>query len=553
MPKSSRTRTSSSGKAQSKAVAVQDVLPENLSLLIPRPKARALLQEAIDEGKAILLKRTPMDLGERTPKAESLTSALKEWGASATMAMATCFGPMGKAAIISTRLSYTTLEEAKRRVRLKLQILQAALKHANRSRKARKTSPSRKPRSGKKTRLLDSANTIPTTRTLPEKLEHKYDFCLSFAGEDRKYAERLYDLLTQAGARVFYDFAEEHVLWGKDLYTHLQDVYQNQSRYCVMFTSKHYVQKAWTNVEREAAQARSFRQPEYILPIKLDNTPVPGLLETKGIVDIRRRSLEKIAQTAIKKLREAHPHPQHLSVVPPHEPKAPRTRTYTRTPGAKTNLVMLGEHFYRALRYHEAGNAMTLNILPRDDSEALRLRELAGQPYGQARRFAYGHGSGRARVQDVEYIEEGGRTQVVLKLQREPLHARSMTLGYDGEGRLERQLRWVIFGDQPPQNERYLLTNIDTTLSEELNAPILKTLWAKWKGTRAEFLEASRLLLLSWIQELGLIDQVSLINAGPWKKQNLPVQVKGSRKNAFATETVKVEVKGELNLPAKPA
>ena len=550
MAGSAKKRTS---RGQKRASTSQDkLLPTRLPLLIPRPEARTLLQDVIDGGKALLLKRTPSDLREDTPKARDLKAALKSWGAEAVAVMTTCFGETGSVTVKSTSLSYTTLEKAKQRLRLRLDVLKAALKHTNQSQKARNPAASQKPRSTKRPRTKSGAKDVPSTRTLPKKLEHKYDFCLSFAGEDRKYAERLADLLIQAGARVFYDFAEEHVLWGKDLYTHLQDVYQNQSRYCVMFTSKHYVQKAWTNVEREAAQARSLRQPEYILPIKLDSTPVPGILGTKGIMDIHRRPLEKIAQTAIKKLREAHPHLQHPSSVQPHKPKAPRTRTYTRTPEAKTSLIMLGEHFYRALRYHEAGNAVTINILPRDDSEALRLRESVGRAYGQASRFAYGHSSGRARVQDVEYIEEGGRTQVVLKLQREPLYARSRTLGYDGTGRLERQLKWVIFGDQPPQNERYLLTNIDVTLAEKLNALLLKTLWAKWNRTKAEFLEAARLLLLSWIQELGLLDQVSTIKVGPWKKQKLPVQVKGSWKNAFATETVKIEMSGEVDLPAKP-
>ncbi len=48
-----------------------------------------------------------------------------------------------------------------------------------------------------------------------------------------------------------------------------------------MFLSRNYAAKLWTNHEREAAQARAFREnEEYILPIRLDDTEIPGILQT---------------------------------------------------------------------------------------------------------------------------------------------------------------------------------------------------------------------------------------------------------------------------------
>src|SRR6266566_5558925 len=77
------------------------------------------------------------------------------------------------------------------------------------------------------------------------------------------------------------DKYEKATLWGKNLYTYLSDVYQNKARYCVMFLSRNYAAKLWTNHEREAAQARAFREnEEYILPIRLDDTDIPGILST---------------------------------------------------------------------------------------------------------------------------------------------------------------------------------------------------------------------------------------------------------------------------------
>ncbi len=108
-----------------------------------------------------------------------------------------------------------------------------------------------------------------------------YDVALSYAGEDRTYAESLAEALQHHGVKVFYDQFEKTALWGKNLYTYLSDLYQNKAKYCIMFLSKNYATKVWTNHEREAAQARAFKEhEEYILPIRLDGTAVPGMLPT---------------------------------------------------------------------------------------------------------------------------------------------------------------------------------------------------------------------------------------------------------------------------------
>ena len=45
-----------------------------------------------------------------------------------------------------------------------------------------------------------------------------------------------------------------------------------------MFLSKYYAAKLWTNLERQASQARAFREnTEYIMPVRLDETVLPGL------------------------------------------------------------------------------------------------------------------------------------------------------------------------------------------------------------------------------------------------------------------------------------
>jgi len=92
-------------------------------------------------------------------------------------------------------------------------------------------------------------------------------------------------------------------LWGKDLYEHLAWVYKDAARYCVMFLSRHYAKKLWANHERKNAQARAFReQKEYILPVRIDDTEIPGIPETIGYVDSRKVSIEQICELLTEKL-----------------------------------------------------------------------------------------------------------------------------------------------------------------------------------------------------------------------------------------------------------
>lgn len=132
---------------------------------------------------------------------------------------------------------------------------------------------------------------------------YEYDIALSFAGEDRAYVEKVAKHLTDRGIRVFYDTYEQVELWGKDLYIHLADVYQNKAKYCIIFISKFYEKKLWTSHEKKAAFARAFRSSsEYILPARFDDTEIMGINYTLGYIDLRVTSPEMLADYAIKKV-----------------------------------------------------------------------------------------------------------------------------------------------------------------------------------------------------------------------------------------------------------
>lgn len=133
--------------------------------------------------------------------------------------------------------------------------------------------------------------------------DYEFDVALSFAGEDRRYVEEVASVLTKMGFRVFYDKYETVTLWGKNLYTHLQEVYFQRARYTVMFISQHYKAKLWTNHERESAQARAFAEKgEYILPARFDATQISGVLPTVGYIDLAEYTPAQFAQIVKEKI-----------------------------------------------------------------------------------------------------------------------------------------------------------------------------------------------------------------------------------------------------------
>lgn len=134
--------------------------------------------------------------------------------------------------------------------------------------------------------------------------DYNYEVALSFAGEDRDYVEQVANDLKNSGVRVFYDKHVTAELWGKNLYTHLYDVYKNQAKYTIIFVSKCYLEKLWTNHERVSAQARAFTEnEEYILPARFDNSEIPGISNTTGYIDLKITSPSELVQLIIDKLK----------------------------------------------------------------------------------------------------------------------------------------------------------------------------------------------------------------------------------------------------------
>jgi hypothetical protein len=131
-----------------------------------------------------------------------------------------------------------------------------------------------------------------------------YDVALSFAGEDRDYVEQVAMALKASSVKVFYDKFEQADLWGRNLIDHLADIYAKRARFIVIFVSRHYAAKAWTNHERKHAQAGALqRQEDSILPARFDDTEVPGLASSIGYINLQTTTPMQLAEMIKRKLR----------------------------------------------------------------------------------------------------------------------------------------------------------------------------------------------------------------------------------------------------------
>ena len=144
-----------------------------------------------------------------------------------------------------------------------------------------------------------------TQRTKQAIANDMFDVAISFAGTERKQAEELALNLVNKGYHVFYDYFFEDQLWGKDLSEFFYDVYSKKAKYCIVFVSKEYNDRVWTNHEIRSARERMIKEKggEYILPIKVDDSVLSGVPDTIGYVSLSSKSISEIADLLEKKLK----------------------------------------------------------------------------------------------------------------------------------------------------------------------------------------------------------------------------------------------------------
>src|SRR5260221_8297154 len=135
-------------------------------------------------------------------------------------------------------------------------------------------------------------------------LEKKeFQVALSFGGEDRQYAQGLAELLKPHGVQCFYDEDFTVETWGENLTEYFAELYRKRALFVVPFLSKRYL-RPWPTLEKRSALAEALlRSSAYILPVRIDDTEIPGILPTVGMIDLPTHPLQYVRDALLAKLK----------------------------------------------------------------------------------------------------------------------------------------------------------------------------------------------------------------------------------------------------------
>jgi hypothetical protein len=133
---------------------------------------------------------------------------------------------------------------------------------------------------------------------------YEFDFSISYAGADRAIARELAEKLAGSGWRVFYDRFYPGRLLGARLDREFRWVFGEGTRFFVPLVSRHYAEGDWPQLEwRIGREEAKRRDQHFLLPVRLDDTPLLGLRDTVGYIDLREHSVDGVAEALSDKRR----------------------------------------------------------------------------------------------------------------------------------------------------------------------------------------------------------------------------------------------------------
>lgn len=163
---------------------------------------------------------------------------------------------------------------------------------------------------------------VEPQETLPPMTTKRFKIALSFPGEHRDFVEPVAARLAdQVGRdRVLYDKYYEAEFARPDLDTYLQRLYHDESELIAVFLCADYERKDWCGrLEwRAIRDLIKKRQASTVMPLRFDNTEIPGLFSTDGYAWIGGRSPQEIADLILQRLQinAGQPSPSSPSSLP---------------------------------------------------------------------------------------------------------------------------------------------------------------------------------------------------------------------------------------------
>lgn len=383
----------------------------------------------------------------------------------------------------------------------------------------------------------------------------EYEIAISFAGEQRVEAEAIAKCLRSANVKVFYDDYEKAALWGKNLYEHLADVYQNKARYCLILVSASYAAKVWTTHERRSAQARALEQKsEYILPVRFDETEIPGLPSTVGYVRFQDHGPEGICSLLMEKLVQP-------AVVP-------LTAKSELTTSPRVCILDPDQNLQAYIPVIECTwdqREATVTVQPDDPTDGPFLDGLR-----DSRRsifVAFKHNIGKCRVQNVIHTHKAGIDQWAVHLNIEesdftPTMEMSLQ-GLTADDLAEQRARRILLDEYPFVEGKGRGADLFNDVTRELfvqgiNVPIkpkrspFPALYERYGHQPNKFLEIAWITAVLLLKTTGVVAEVTRLKLVLNGAEFL-VSFAGKRRKQYTNKPVAVlAFDGALNLSNRP-
>jgi hypothetical protein len=134
----------------------------------------------------------------------------------------------------------------------------------------------------------------------------RFAVALSYPGERREYVQRVVGELrrTFSRAEIFYAPFHQGELVGLDLDIKLERIYHDESEVIAVFVSSEYAAKEWTGHEwRIVRDVMKRRRAEDVIPLRFDDTPIPGLLSIDAFIDLKDQDPEIVAGLIVEKIK----------------------------------------------------------------------------------------------------------------------------------------------------------------------------------------------------------------------------------------------------------
>ncbi|MDL2344638.1 toll/interleukin-1 receptor domain-containing protein [Deinococcus sp. MIMF12] len=474
------------------------------------------------EGLQPVLRRRTPERFDKSGRAERLKADIQTWNRRAVQLLGQA--PQGAKVVAEFRalghMRFTTLKDVQAQLRLRGQVVERLLGTAGRG-----TPPPK--HSSLKIRKRSAGS-------------YRYAFCLTFAGEDREFAAAVNRGLRRRRYPTFFDQNKEARtrLLGEAGPDVLHEVFYRESELCLMFVSRAYKENVWPGVERRSAQARDAQQGGgYIIPIRIDETELPGMPHTIGYLQ-KRQGAARIVGEVIDKLKAA----RAGRGQPPGTSPAGPTRTKSRPAPKRTtgHLVLLEDHVYFAHQVRR-GDDLTVEVKAKTQEQLARLRTI-GEKKGSWTTIPFAeHLTGRD-VQVVDYEEvtdRAGRTTVTLQLRPSRNASSGVHFGVPAQ-ESEHLIRQVLTG-RPP------ITGW-TTLPTDVQQGVV-ALAARSRGSPAETAQLAQLLAVYSLQKLGLVAAIRVLDVRA-RRRTVAVEFTGEiRTGAFGQTDSEIRLREVVPLP----